>query len=178
MCIFCYNNTGGLNLGFVRVYFRDEQYVVNFGFELRYIVEFCCRLVLKLERFLKSVEISVLFVDNKNIHKLNLKYKNKNKPTDVLSFPTKTFDGYFEYGGVVVLGDIVISLQQAFNQLKLYGSSCFNEEVARLTIHSVLHLLGYDHENGGVSAAIMRKKEKILNAIVKRKFKFERAKNI
>ena len=165
-------------MGFVRVYFKDEQYVVYFSFELKYIVEFCCRLVLKLEKFLKPVEISVLFVDNKNIHKLNLKYKNKNRPTDVLSFPTKSSCGYFEYGGVVVLGDIVISLQQAFKQLKLYGSSCFNEEVARLTIHSMLHLLGYNHEKDAVNAAIMRKKEKILNSIVKRKFKFERVKNI
>ncbi len=162
---------------FTNVFFNNAQNIIRIDDDLKYIIKFCCKLVLNLEKFYKKAEVSVLFTDDAYIKKLNYKYKNKDCPTDVLSFPTKDFGDYFCYDEeTVVLGDIVISTQTALKQFKVYGSSCFAEEIARLIIHGMLHLLGYDHEKGFLCCKIMENKEKILNKIVKYKFKFERVK--
>ena len=158
----------------VDVFFKEDQNIINITEKLKQIVIFCCKLVLTLEKFKYDAEISVFFTDDVTIKKLNLKYKNKNCATDVLSFPTNDSFDFFCVNNLVVLGDIVISVEKALSQFKLYFSSCFEEEIARLTVHSVLHLLGYDHENGENAAKIMKKKERIINKIVANKFKFER----
>ncbi|MBQ0102018.1 MAG: rRNA maturation RNase YbeY [Firmicutes bacterium] len=91
-------------------------------------------------------EISLTFTDNEGIHALNRKYRNVDRPTDVLSFPQ--FDGRdeIEYdGNPVLLGDIVISVEKAAAQAEEYGHS-LTRELCFLAVHSVLHLLGYDHE--------------------------------
>ena len=105
-------------------------------------------------------EISVTFVDNAAIAELNNQYRNKPMPTDVLSFPLGV-DGKYdvdENNGCKMLGDIVISMERAQEQATLYGHP-LQREVAFLTVHSMLHLLGYDHENGGLEAMRMREKE-------------------
>ena len=93
-------------------------------------------------------EISLTFVDNDEIHALNKEYRGKDSPTDVLSFPMFE-NGEIEYddetGEPCALGDIVISLERADAQAKEYGHS-LEREVGFLCVHSVLHLLGYDHE--------------------------------
>ena len=104
-------------------------------------------------------EISVTFVDNAAIAELNNQYRNKPMPTDVLSFPLGV-DGKYdvdENNGCKMLGDIVISMERAQEQANLYGHP-LQREVAFLTVHSMLHLLGYDHENGGLEAMRMREK--------------------
>ena len=81
-------------------------------------------------------------------------------PTDVLSFPLGV-DGKYdvdENNGCKMLGDIVISMERAQEQANLYGHP-LQREVAFLTVHSMLHLLGYDHVNGGLEKTIMREKE-------------------
>ena len=91
---------------------------------------------------------------------LNNQYRNKPMPTDVLSFPLGV-DGKYdvdENNGCKMLGDIVISMERAQEQANLYGHP-LQREVAFLTVHSMLHLLGYDHENGGLEAMHMREKE-------------------
>jgi probable rRNA maturation factor len=91
--------------------------------------------------------VSVTFCDNEHIRKLNNEYRNKDSATDVLSFPMYE-DGDFdeiECSMGAVLGDIVISIERAKEQAEEIGNS-FHREVAFLTIHSMLHLLGYDHE--------------------------------
>ena len=105
-------------------------------------------------------EISVTFVDNAAIAELNNQYRNKPMPTDVLSFPLGENGVYDvdENNGCKMLGDIVISMERAQEQATLYGHP-LQREVAFLTVHSMLHLLGYDHENGGLEAMRMREKE-------------------
>lgn len=104
-----------------------------------------------------NAELSILLTDNADIQKLNRKYLKKNKPTDVLSFPMD--DPY-------VLGDIVISVETAKAQAKENGV-ILNQEMARLLIHGILHLLGFDHEKGRKEALRMKKEEERLMKIVK-----------
>ena len=104
---------------------------------------------LEYEDFLWNAEVSVTFCDNAYIRSLNKEYRKKDKATDVLSFPLYDFneedEEIFDIEDSVALGDIVISLERAKEQAKEIGNT-FIEEVAFLTIHSMLHLLGYDHE--------------------------------
>jgi probable rRNA maturation factor len=86
-------------------------------------------------------ELSVLFTSDAEIRKLNHLFRQKDKPTDVLSFSQQ--EGV--HGGSV-LGDLVISLDTAKRQAKEYGVT-LNQEVLRLIVHGLLHLYGYDHEN-------------------------------
>lgn len=93
-----------------------------------------------------DAEISVTFCDNEYIKSLNSQYRNKDSATDVLSFPI--YDFYVEEipeGEALMLGDIVISIERAKEQAKEVGNT-FLEEIAFLVVHSMLHLLGYDHE--------------------------------
>lgn len=89
-------------------------------------------------------QLSVLFCKDPEIHKLNLSYRGKDKPTDVLSFSAQ--EGAEMPGTENVLGDLVISVDTAKLQAKEYGVS-FENEILRLLIHGILHLAGYDHEN-------------------------------
>jgi probable rRNA maturation factor len=100
-----------------------------------------------------KAELSVALVANNEIEKLNEKYRRKPKPTDVLSFPA----GASPAGRL--LGDVVISLDKAKEQAEDGGWS-LEEEIDRLLIHGILHLLGYDHERSRKEAEIMRAMEK------------------
>ncbi len=116
----------------------------------------------------KSVRIiSLSFVGDPKIHELNRSYRKKDKPTDVLSFPTVTPKDYGELAIDEVqysLGDIVVSLDTAAVQSRRYGWS-LGEELIRLLLHGVLHLLGYDHERvDRKDAELMRRIERRLFA--------------
>ena len=129
------------------------------------IVRRSCNAVLKMEDFQGSAEINVIFVDNAQITELNKKHRNLDKPTDVLSFPLGK-DGKYDVNpenGAFMLGDVVISVEKAYEQAKSYGHS-FQREIGFLTAHSVLHLLGYDHEVGGIEKVRMREKEEKIMA--------------
>ena len=104
--------------------------------------------VLAHEKFECDAEVSVTLCDNEYIKKLNGEFRNKDSATDVLSFPIYDFneeDCVCVPGMSVPLGDIVISMERAAEQAKEIGHG-FLEEVAFLVVHSMLHLLGYDHE--------------------------------
>ena len=103
--------------------------------------------------------VSILITDNEEIHELNLRYRQKDAPTDVLSFPLFDEDGTLDEDE---LGDIVISLERAKAQSEEYNHS-LRREVAFLTAHSMLHLLGYDHENGEQEMYV--KQDEILNLL-------------
>jgi probable rRNA maturation factor len=109
---------------------------------------------------LKSVEISVLLISDSGIRKLNRCYRGIDKTTDVLSFPQteSIILGTELQSPDYILGDIVINIHQAKRQAEEYGIT-FYEEVTRLLIHGLLHLLGYDHEKDGYQAAKMKRKE-------------------
>ncbi len=149
-----------MNNNLTRVYIDDRQKQIRVPSGTRLLVRRACKAALKFENFQYPAEISVSFVDDQEIHEINLKYRNVDRATDVLSFPL-TENGNYEVSpesGCVPLGDIVISLEHAKAQAEEFGHS-FEREVAYLTVHSMLHLLGYDHEAGGIEQVHMREKE-------------------
>ena len=111
-------------------------------------------------------EVDVLITGDAGIHAINLDMRGVDRPTDVLSFPEFELTPGQLPGtedadpgtGYVPLGDMVISMERVKAQAKEYGHSN-RRELAYLAVHSVLHLLGYDHENGGLEAMRMREKE-------------------
>ncbi len=144
----------------IKVIITNDQSVLKIPTGIRMLVRRCCTAVLVNEEFNNQAEISVRFVDNEEIHRLNLEYRNVDKETDVLSFPLGD-NGEYDTNldtGAKMLGDIVISIEKAFEQAELYGHT-LQREIAFLTVHSMLHLLGYDHENGGMELVRMREKE-------------------
>ena len=127
------------------------------------LVRRCCKAVLEMEEFNEAAEISVTFVDDEEIRKLNKEFRNIDRSTDVLSFPLGE-DGVYDINystGAKMLGDIVISVEHAIEQAKTYGHS-LQREIGFLTVHSMLHLLGYDHEAGGIEQVRMREKEETI----------------
>ncbi len=144
----------------IKVIITNDQNTVKVPSGVRLLIRRCCNAVLLMEEFNDSAEISVRFVDNEQIKELNGEYRDIDKETDVLSFPLGE-DGVYDHNpssGAALLGDIVISMQKAMEQAQEYGHS-LDREVAFLTVHSMLHLLGYDHVNGGIEALRMREKE-------------------
>ena len=143
-----------------KVYITNHQKAVKIPSGLRILIRRSCNAVLEYEKFEGPAEISVTFVDNAAIQELNAQYRGKDMPTDVLSFPLGENGVYDknEDTGASLLGDIVISMEKAMEQAELYGHA-LQREVAFLTVHSMLHLLGYDHEAGGLEAVRMREKE-------------------
>ena len=100
---------------------------------------------LDYEDYDDNYEVSLSFVDNKEIHQLNNEYRGIDRATDVLSFPLLVEDEFGIDFGEESLGDIVISLERAFEQSQEYNHS-FEREVCFLVCHSMFHLLGYDHD--------------------------------
>lgn len=144
----------------IKVIIDNRQKAVKIPTGLRMLVRRCCNAVLRMEKFEGPAEISVVFVDNAQIRKLNAQYRNKDMETDVLSFPMGE-NGVYDINhstGAKILGDIVISMEKAVEQAERFGHS-LEREVGYLTAHSMLHLLGYDHEKGGIEKVRMREKE-------------------
>lgn len=144
----------------IRVIISNQQKQVKIPTGLRMLIRRCCHAVLQLEGFPDPAEISVSFVDNDQIREMNRQYRNKDSATDVLSFPmgeNGEYDTNHETGAKI-LGDVVISMPKAVEQANTYGHT-LEREVGYLTAHSVLHLLGYDHEQGGLERVRMREKE-------------------
>lgn len=133
----------------LKIYYANEQKIVKIPLSLRNLINRVVKATLENENFKKDAEVSVSFVNNETIHKLNLEYRGKDKPTDVLSFPMT--DGDEEEDdidlstGAVMLGDIIISAEKAMEQANEYGHG-IEREICFLAVHSTLHLLGYDHE--------------------------------
>lgn len=147
----------------VKVFISNRQKQVKIPTGIRLLIRRCCSAVLTMENFPGPAEVSVSFIDNEQIRQLNAEFRNKDVPTDVLSFPLGE-NGIYDKNnetGAYVLGDIVISVPKAIEQAKMYGHS-LRREIGFLTVHSMLHLLGYDHENEGIEAARMREKEEMI----------------
>ncbi len=146
----------------LRIYFDNHQDAISLSYRLKMLVRAAVEATLDYEQYGNPCEVSVTFVDNNEIHEMNKKFRNVDKPTDVLSFPLFDYEGEGEEPPVDemlgMLGDIVLSLEQAEAQAKEYGHS-FEREVAFLTVHSMLHLLGYDHETSEEDDADMRRRQ-------------------
>ena len=144
----------------VKVIISNEQNTVKIPTGVRLLIRRCCHAVLELENFEGSAEISVTFVDNEQIHKLNKEHRNIDKATDVLSFPLGE-NGKYDLNpdtGAYMRGEIVISVEKAMEQAEEYGHP-LQREIGFLTVHSMLHLLGYDQVDGGLEAVRMGEKE-------------------
>ena len=143
-----------------KVLIANKQKKIKIPTGMRLLLRRACSATLEMEGFEDLAEINVTFTDDEDIKELNARFRNIDKSTDVLSFPLGE-DGVYDIdpeNGAKMLGDVVISLEHADEQARVYGHS-FEREVAYLTVHSVLHLLGYDHVNGGLEQTIMREKE-------------------
>ncbi len=143
------------------IYFENAQDKLAVTYKLKKLVRLSVEAALAYENYHNSAEVSVTFTDNEGIKELNKKYRNIDKATDVLSFPLFDFEGTDEPPVDEIenmLGDIVVSLERAGEQADEYGHS-FEREVAFLTVHSTLHLLGYDHETSEEDELDMRKRQ-------------------
>ncbi len=131
----------------INVLFRDDQTFFKTDGKLRKAIRKAVKNTLVCENFDRDSEISVTFTDNEGIRSLNREYRGKDVPTDVLSFPMYDFGtgDIPEKDEYAVLGDVVLSLERVSEQARELGHS-FLREASFLTVHSVLHLLGYDHE--------------------------------
>lgn len=144
----------------IKVIITNKQKEVKIPTGLRMLIRRCCNAVLKMENFEGSVEVSVTLVNNAQIKELNAQYRDKDRVTDVLSFPMGE-NGIYDIDpttGAKLLGDIVISMETAIEQADRFGHS-LQREIGYLTAHSMLHLLGYDHEDNGLQRMHMREKE-------------------
>ena len=147
----------------IRVVISNRQKQVKIPTGMRMLIRRCCHAVLEMEQFEGSAEVSVSLVDNEQIHEYNKQYRDKDMPTDVLSFPMGE-NGEYDVNhetGAKILGDIVISMPKVVEQAETFGHS-LSREIAYLTAHSMLHLLGYDHEKGGLDRVRMREKEELV----------------
>lgn len=135
----------------MKVAIRNSQKKVKTTKETRDLVRLAVKTSLEYMGFDTNVEISVLFTDDEEIRDLNRMHRDIDRPTDVLSFPMFEYDddGNFieedvNSEGEIILGDIVLSLERAALQAEEYGHSLMRE-IGFLTVHSMLHLFGYDH---------------------------------
>ncbi len=138
-----------------------------------------CDFALKEEGVECQYQISLLFVDNEEIRGINNETRNIDRATDVLSFPmldfedkkvfnemylNYDFDETFKDGDELILGDMVLSLERALEQSEEYGHS-YEREVSYLVVHSILHLLGYDHMEEDDKKRMRKREEEILNKL-------------
>jgi len=140
---------------------------------IRSIIRTCINQTLRAEKITIPCEINVLVTDDTGIQTINKASRSIDKPTDVLSFPMfnltagappQDWSEYIDPGtGLCPLGDMCISLERAVAQAKEYGHST-RREVGYLTIHSMLHLLGYDHMDEGEQKRQMRAREETIAA--------------
>ena len=131
-----------------KIYIRNEQDKIAVTPALRGLIRRAINAALKSESFGGDAEISVTLTDNTGIQELNRDFRHIDRETDVLSFPL--FENPVTEGTAdepLPIGDIVLSLEKAVAQADEYGHST-DREIAFLCVHSVLHLLGYDHETG------------------------------
>ena len=124
----------------MEIYYDDRQDDIEITEEIKNLIEKSISAVLKVENLDENVEVSVSFVDDDEIRDLNREYRGVDKSTDVLSFP---MDDEFIIDNRI-LGDVIINTRRVMEQAEELGHS--NErELSYLTVHSILHLLGYDH---------------------------------
>lgn len=147
-------------MGKVKVTIINAQKKISIPVGLKGLIRRACKASLEEQRFNEGAEVNVMLVDDERIHQINLEHRNIDSATDVLSFPLGE-NGEYDLNpetDLLQLGDVVISLERAAAQAEEYNHS-FEREVGYLTVHSLMHLLGYDHVNGGQEAAKMREHE-------------------
>ncbi|MDQ7787498.1 MAG: rRNA maturation RNase YbeY [Thermodesulfovibrionales bacterium] len=143
----------------MKIYLKNQQKLIKVNHRrITNILRKTCR-----HLGLHKAELSILLVNNRRMQVLNRSFRGVDRTTDVLSFPQTDVGHQSSAPGSkhCILGDIVINLQKTHRQATEYGHS-FYEELNRLLIHGLLHLIGYDHETTGYDEKKMKKKEKEL----------------
>lgn len=143
----------------ISVLFDDRQDVMEITNVNEAAIIKAVETVLTKEEQYGDFEVSVSFVTNEEIKELNSEYRNVDCETDVLSFPMND-----EFDGVIILGDIVISTQKIIEQANDYNHS-LEREMIYLTVHSMLHLLGYDHMNSDEKGDMREKEKEIMKEL-------------
>lgn len=146
-----------------KVNITDKQKKIKLPTGTRLFIRKACIATLTEEKFPYNAEVEVILTDDENIRELNRKFRNIDSSTDVLSFPLGS-DGQYDENpetGMKMLGDIVISVEHAYAQAELYGHG-IEREISFLAVHSMLHLLGYDHVDSKLEESIMREKQEII----------------
>jgi len=143
----------------IKVFFDDRQDVMEITKDNEDAIKNAVDAVLTAEGLNGDFEVSVSFVTNEEIKELNREYRNVDSETDVLSFPMNE-----EFDGVNILGDIVISTQKIIEQANDFNHS-MEREMCYLTVHSMLHLLGYDHMNKEEKNKMRAKEKEIMKKL-------------
>ena len=150
----------------MKIIFSDDQDEVKVPKEAVALLKKGLQAVAKLHKLSAETEVSVSLVSDEVIHVLNKDYRGIDRPTDVLSFALDEAEEPQEFGGpnAHLLGDIIISAETAVRQGEEYGHG-LNRELVYLGVHSLLHLLGYDHMNKADKAVMRQEEEKALQLI-------------
>ena len=157
-------------------YEEDTTVDFDFDFDSRQLAETVINAALDHEDFPYEAEVNLTLVDNEQIHRINKEYRQIDRPTDVLSFPLLSYETAGDFSGLeeeayenfnpdtgeILLGDIVISVEKVMEQAMSYGHSQ-KREYAFLILHSVLHLLGYDHMTDEERIVMEAKQNQILD---------------
>ncbi len=146
------------------IIFNNEQDKYQIKEEWQNLMNKAADICLKAENLPTDVQIGVTFVDNEGIRQINNEYRNKDTATDVLSFPMYEPDEELDDFDLVLLGDIVISLERTEEQKVEYNHS-FARELLYLFCHGMLHLCGYDHLEDEEKQLMRQKEEAILTQI-------------
>lgn len=146
----------------IMIYFTNSQETYPITYGLKRLIRKSVVSALEYEGFQNDCQVSVTLTDNEGIRALNREYRGIDRETDVLSFPLLEFEGGEEPPAdepEVMLGDIVLSLEKTEAQAEEFGHS-FEREAAFLCVHSMLHLLGYDHVDSEAEDMEMRRRQR------------------
>ncbi|MEL7604702.1 MAG: rRNA maturation RNase YbeY [Sedimentibacter saalensis] len=145
----------------ISVLFDNRQDIMEITEANEKAIETAVETVLKAENQSGNYEVSVSFVSNEEIRSLNKDFRNVDSETDVLSFPMDDDD---EFDGVIILGDIVLSTQRIIEQANEFGHS-LEREMIYLSVHSMLHLLGYDHMTTSEKEEMRQREKEIMKEL-------------
>ena len=147
--------------------FSNRQRKVKLPSNFKNLLTSAVKASLEVEGVSSPSEVNITFVSDDTIKKINRDFRNINKSTDVLSFPLSEGDEYEvnPENGRILLGDVIISVEHALSQASAFGHS-FEREMAYLTVHSLFHLMGYDHVDEGEEKRIMRGKEEAALSLI------------
>lgn len=140
--------------------FSNRQRKVKLPSDFKDLLTSAVRASLEVEGIKEPAEVNITFVSDEGIRRINRDFRNINKSTDVLSFPLGE-NGIYDINpenGRLLLGDVIISVEHAVKQAETFGHS-FEREMAYLTVHSLFHLMGYDHIDEAEEKRIMRERE-------------------
>lgn len=149
----------------MEILISNNQQIMEIDENITNIIKKVIMKILEIEKILNDGEISINIVDNEEIKRLNTEHRKKAEATDVLSFPQ--FDNVLDNLDSIeylVLGDIVISIEKVVSQAKEFNHS-IEREFAYLMVHSMYHLLGFDHMKTNEKKIMRQKEEYILNSI-------------